>query len=268
MKLIEGVNNFDVFYRAYAEVMASPLSKPRGQLVHDLRGVALVLDLNEPALTSFEHRNLNLTYCKQEWLWYIGANPYDDSIAEHAKMWAKLKQPDGRYFSNYGYYIFSGPFSQFDYVIEQLTNDPDSRRASIVLLERNHLFKENVDTVCTYAINFAIVQGRFNMAVHMRSNDVVFGLTNDAFCFSQLAEFVYQCLKSEFPYLVKGEYVHIVDSLHVYERHFGMLERILADPKPTPISVPTPWYGEVLDLVGSYGKSGKGVYSDWLKTVD
>lgn len=268
MKLIHEPTNLLTFYSAYQAVMASPESRPRGDLVRDLRGAVLVFDLEESLLTSFEHRNLNLNYCKQEWLWYLGANPYDDSIAEHAKMWAKLQQPDGRYFSNYGHYIFGGRSSQFAYAVHQLEADPDSRRACIVLLDRDHLFFENVDTVCTYAINFAIVRGFFNMNVHMRSNDVVFGLTNDAFCFSQLAEFVYQRLLYTYPHLKRGRYVHIADSLHVYARHFGMLERIIEDPSGPPISVLRPTLNEVRKLVSSRGKEGEGPYCEWLKTVD
>ncbi|HRU10621.1 MAG TPA: thymidylate synthase [Thermoanaerobaculia bacterium] len=268
MRLVRTPFNRDTFYEAYQAVMLAHESRPRGQLVRDLRGVCLVFDLDQPLLTSFEDRKLNLNYCKREWLWYLGADPYDDSIVEHAKMWAKLKQPDGRYLSNYGQYVFGGRSSQFAYAVHQLRVDPDSRRASIVLLDRDHLFFENVDTVCTYAINFAIVRGRFNMTVHMRSNDVVFGLTNDAFCFSQIAEFAYQKLLQWHPNLLRGEYVHIADSLHVYERHFEMLERILESPKWSPIDVPRPTLAEVRKLISSRGQEGEGVYCDWLKTVD
>lgn len=267
MKVISGDSNLDTFREAYSAVMSSPESSPRGQLVRDLRGVALVFDLNEPLLTTFGPRNLNLNYCKREWLWYLGADPYDDSIAEHAAMWSKLQQPDGRYFSNYGHYVFGGKSSQFAYVVHQLRTDPDSRRACIVLLDRDHLFFNNVDTVCTYAINFAIVQGRFNMTVHMRSNDVVFGLTNDAFCFSQIAEFVFQKLVTRYPWLLRGTYTHIADSLHVYERHFRMLGEIGNDPQIYKINVPRPTLAEVRKLVSSRGREGEGAYCDWLKTV-
>lgn len=268
MRLIKGNSNRATFYQAYQVVLAAPQSAPRGQLVRDLRGAVLMFDLNEPLLTSFEHRKLNLNYCKREWLWYLGADPYDDSIVEHAKMWAKLKQPDGRYFSNYGYYIFGGSSSQFAYALHQLETDPDSRRASIVLLDRDHLFFENVDTVCTYAINFAIVRGCLNMIVHMRSNDIVFGLTNDAFCFSQIAEFMFRKLLQKYPTLSRGTYAHVVDSLHVYERHFEMLHQIVREPNWTSIDVPRPTLQEVQSLINSRGKSGEGAYCEWLKTID
>lgn len=270
MNLINGRGfNWQTFYYAYQAVMDSPESSPRGQLVRDLRGATLIFDLNDSLLTSFVDRKLNLTYCKREWLWYIGADPYDDSIQQYAQMWAKLKQPDGRYFSNYGHYIFGGHPSQFDYVVDQLTTDRDSRRASMVLLERDHLFKENVDTVCTYAINFAIVQGRFNMTVHMRSNDVVFGLTNDAFAFWQLAEFVFVRLLRVHPDLIRGSYTHIADSLHVYERHFDMLDRILRHPVMDTIEVPRPSYDEVMFLTHKHPRKDLDApYIRWLTAVD
>ena len=268
MRIISSRTNLSTFLEAYSAVMSSPESSPRGQLVRDLRGAVLVFDLNDHLLTTFRPRNLNLNYCKREWLWYLGADPYDNSIAQHASMWAKLQQPDGRYFSNYGHYVFGGRSSQFAYAVHQLRVDPDSRRACIVLLDRDHLFFENVDTVCTYAINFAIVQGQFNMTVHMRSNDVVFGLTNDAFCFSQIAEFAYRKLLPTYPHLVRGTYTHIADSLHVYERHFKMLEAIESDPQIYELQVPRPTLSEVRSLINSRGRFGEGKYCDWLTTLD
>lgn len=163
----------------------------------------------------------------------MGGDRFDTSIEQHATAWKKLRDTDGGFNSNYGQYIFRGLLrgsdhgSQFDWVVDELKRDPDSRRACIVLLNRHHLRQDNVDVVCTYAMSFRIRQNRLNMSVSMRSNDVIFGMTNDVFCFSMLHEMLLVFLQSHYPDLRLGEYTHKVDSLHVYQRHFGMLQELV-----------------------------------------
>lgn len=263
----------------YRWVLAGREKSPRGQRILEIRDLAVSFAADQPPLTSFEARNLNLAYAKQEWLWYLRADPYDASIMQHAKMWQKLQQPDGMFYSNYGQYIF-GPVpqtSQFQYVVDTLVMDPHSRRASMTLLKREHLYHDNSDVVCTYAINFSIdtllsgVQ-MLDMTVMMRSNDVVFGFTNDAFCFWNLMEFVYQCVKLHIPTLLRGTYTHFTNSMHVYERHFDMVKRIVSEGLGGYwlIEVPTPTVEEVWALVHGRGnlEASSGKYTDWLKAIE
>lgn len=270
MKVIQSINNHDAILQMYRACLNGTEIEVRGSKVRNVHNMMVMFDTMNPVLTDFVHRKLNLNYCKREWLWYLGADKFDDSIAEHAKAWAKLKQPDGSYYSNYGQYMFGrdDTMSQFEYVVKTLRHDPNSRRASMVLLSREHLFEENADVVCTYAINFTINFGYLDMTVMMRSNDVVYGFTNDAFCFHQLFEFVYQLLSRHIEGLGRGNYTHFTNSMHVYERHFKMLQDILNDPRTLRIGVPKPTPQEVADLYTSRGKGGSGEYTTWLKTLD
>jgi thymidylate synthase len=184
-------------------------------------------------------------------------------------MWAKIRQPDGSYFSNYGQYIFGehiGGISQFEFVVRTLADDVHSRRASIVLLKHNHLFADNRDIVCTYAINFAIEGTALHMTVMMRSNDAVYGFTNDSFCFWNLHRFVHACLLAHYRNLRLGQYVHIANSMHVYARHYAMVEQILTDGLDgfEEVRVPDVTADEVAQLITSHGKRGEGPYCDWL----
>jgi thymidylate synthase len=275
MRLIQNQNNLASVLAMYQACLQAPESAPRGQKVRNVANMAVVFDATQPVLTTFAHRKLNLNYCKREWLWYLGADPKDDSIAEHATAWKKLQQPDGSYYSNYGQYMFGfreegrdDPPSQFEYVVQQLRKDPDTRRACMILLQRDHLFDANTDTVCTYAIHFAIYGGSLDMTVMMRSNDVVWGFTNDAFCFQQLYEFVYQLVALKVPGLQRGQYTHMANSMHVYERHYEMLAKIVRDPRIERVHVPKPTPQDVSDLYKSRGKGGSGEYCEWLKAVD
>lgn len=270
MQLIQGLNNVDTMLRMYGVVYTGDEVTIRDQKVRNVHNMALIFDPSQPVITSFDARKFNLDYAKREWLWYLGADRFDSSIEQYATMWKKLKQPDGSYYSNYGQYIFATRddrrLSQFRYVCETLLMDRNSRRASMVLLQPDHLFHENVDTVCTYAINFTIERNCLNMTVMMRSNDVVFGFTNDAFCFWNLYMMVHAWLSERIAGLGIGTYTHFTNSMHVYERHFDMLREIIgtAERGHTPISVPWPTYDDVDTIVDSRGKVLTGDYGAWL----
>ena len=197
-------------------------------------------------MSSFYARNLNINYCKREFEWYLGADRYDQSICEHATMWKKLKDVDGGFNSNYGQYLFKengNDMTQFRWVISELIRDPQSRRAVMTLLHPGHLRNDNPDVVCTYAMSFRIRKNKLNMSVSMRSNDAIFGTTNDVFCFSMIHEMVFTHLVwSGYhpPGLELGTYTHKVDSLHVYERHYDMLELLVQDGERGYYNVPIP----------------------------
>lgn len=224
MFIINAIDNAHAFLHLYRKLKLGYPIETRGAKCLNLHNCILALHAWESVFTDFVDRKPNLNYAKKEWLWYLGADKFDQSIEQHATMWKKLRQPDGSYFSNYGQYMFHG---QFDYVVETLRKDPDSRRACMTLLQKDHLFEDNIDTVCTYAIHFTIHDNLLHMTVMMRSNDAIFGLTNDAFCFQQLMLFVCAKLKSTYPLLDVGQYLHMANSMHVYERHFEMVDNII-----------------------------------------
>lgn len=177
--------------------------------------------------TSFECRKFNLDYVKREFLWYLKGDKFDTSIADYAKMWGNLINRDGSINSNYGQYIFRDvPVSQFDNVVNQLQKDKDSRRASIVILSKDHLLSDTNDVPCTYSLNFRIRDNFLNMSVRMRSQDSVYGMANDAPAFSFTHELVLNALREFYPDLQYGIYHHSADSFHVYERHYEMIEKI------------------------------------------
>jgi thymidylate synthase len=76
----------------------------------------------------------------------------------------------------------------------------------------------------------------------MRSNDVVWGVPYDLFFFTMLQEYLATCLGVRV-----GEYIHFASSMHLYERHFSLAERILStesvecapmDPMTDPEALP------------------------------
>jgi thymidylate synthase len=186
---------------------------------------------------SFKDRKLSIDYIKKEFLWYLKGDKHDVSIAEHAKMWKELINEDMTINSNYGQYLF-GTTHQFENVVKILQKDKDSRRASIVILNKDHLLSNTKDVPCTYALNFRIRDNVLKMTVHMRSQDAIFGMGNDAPAFSFIHEMMYNILKLDYPDLTYGWYFHFADSFHIYSRHYEMTQAIIDGSEYVPVDCP------------------------------
>lgn len=113
---------------------------------------------------------------------------------------------------------------QVDEVIRILRHDQNSRRAVISLFDPSRDFADTKDVPCNNWLQFTIRDGRLNVAVVMRSNDLMWGFTGiNAFEWSVLHEFMANWLSVEV-----GEQAFFVGSSHIYERHFERAKRILA----------------------------------------
>jgi hypothetical protein len=113
-------------------------------------------------------------------------------------------------------------WNQWEYVKEELKNDPDSRRAVIHICLPQDSIEAKKDVPCTNTLQFFIRDKKLMLVVNMRSTDLIFGLGNDVPAFTFMQEMMAFELGVEL-----GPYVHVSNSLHVYERHFGMCEEIL-----------------------------------------
>lgn len=209
---------------------------PRGHLVKEIENYGYTLP-PYVRFASFLNRRLNIQYIKKEFLWYLRGDKYDISIVEHAKIWKDMINEDGSIYSNYGQYIFD-EINQFDNVVNTLKNDKESRRASIIILSKEHLMKGEMDFPCTYSINFRIREDKLNMTVRMRSQDAIYGLGNDAPCFSFIHEMMFNALLPFYQKLQYGDYHHSADSFHIYEKHFPMLKHIVKDDLYINIEIP------------------------------
>lgn len=228
---------------------------PRGQKILEIENGSLDLSPLYPCM-SFQDRGLKLDYAKKEWIWKLSGDRFDTSISEHAGAWANLKDVDGGHNSNYGQYFF-GQQNGIDWVVKELIRDKDSRRAVIPLLNSDHLRTNNPDHVCTESISFRIRDDMLNMSVNMRSNDFIWGFTNDAITFSCLYRLVYALVRPFYPDLAVGVYHHKADSLHIYERHWKMARQIATNgmEKFFQVDIPMiPEYEEAMLLIATQGK--------------
>ena len=183
---------------------------------------------------NFAGRNFNLNYLKREMAWYIKADPYDLSIAEHAAQWGKIVA-NGKLNSNYGSYWF-GKYGVRN-IVKLLQKDPMSRRAVIPMYgtDVDHMDDDAKDVPCTIAIEFRLRNGRLNARAIMRSQDILWGMANDLPTFSFLQEIIAVLLNAEI-----GQLTISVGSFHVYESRMAMFKDILTKDQHTPVADPPP----------------------------
>jgi len=169
----------------------------------------------------------NDDYIDAEIEWYdsqstnINDIPYGN---EPPKAWQYSANEHGEINSNYGHLIWSEKYyNQFEHVINELEENPDSRRASMIYT-RPSIWKEynengKNDFICTNSVTYYDRDSKLHAVVQMRSNDVIFGYRNDyawqSYVLHQLAWELH---------MDAGDIHWQVQNLHVYERHFDLVK--------------------------------------------
>jgi len=95
--------------------------------------------------------------------------------------------------------------------VNLLKQNPKTRQAAISIYDGKEHNNYELDTPCTYAIQFTIVNDKLNMCVTMRSNDLWYGFCNDQYCFSRLQLMIADRLEIRL-----GTYYHFAHNLHLY----------------------------------------------------
>jgi thymidylate synthase len=190
----------------------------RGRIVNGTKAIyncGFYIQKPQDNLISTSWRKFNPSYAEYEWQWYLSGNRNADDISKRAPIWKLMQDENGNVNSNYGYQWNRN--GQLDNIINELKNNPDSRRAVITIYDGKEHHLHAKDTPCTLTISFFIVDNYLEMSVNMRSNDLVYGFCNDQYCFSELQKLVAQRLN-----IKVGGYYHFVVNMHIYERHYSM----------------------------------------------
>lgn len=263
MKTYESLHQ--AYLGTLADVYDNPdyVSAPRDQKTREklFYSFKITNPVNEAIVTWDGERNKIINaYTKKECdLYNSGSNSVKD-FGEASKFWFKLSNPDGTINSAYGHLIkfkksHGNPiyelFSELQgmnseavstflsqnavnamrtpwaWCLDALKSDKDTRQAVLRFSLPEHFYKGNKDMVCTLSGTFLIREDKLNFGVHMRSNDLTLGLVYDLSWFIGLMDDMVSELKETYPNLTKGEYVHTVDSLHIYDRDEDKILKML-----------------------------------------
>lgn len=241
---------FESFEEAYPALLKALLTEgddvsPRGQLTKELNPVGITIKNPRKRVISHPLRKGNYGFMIGEAIWIMSQTNLLESISHYNKNWENFTDDGFTLNGAYGDRIFKYQscilnkdengnetyvpvlVDQFEAAYQQLKKDPDTRQATIILFNPAMDYIQTKDKPCTNLMRFMIRNGKLNMTVFMRSNDVIFGFWGDIFNFTIIQELMAGRLGVEV-----GKYTHIADSFHIYEQHFQMAQDIIDNPHP------------------------------------
>lgn len=236
MIVIEGNTFAEVYKEALNKILNEPQyeSNPRDLKVRELSNMTLVI--KDPTQCLYENsiRSSQYKYIAAELLYYFSGRNDVDFISKYASFWKQIANEDGTVNSAYGNLIFARTnkygFSQWYWAIKSLIEDKDTRQALMNFNQPDYQYDGNKDFICTLNGLFQIRDNKLNFTVNMRSNDAILGTPTDIAFFCLLQQQALKLLQEYYPELELGTYTHIVNSFHIYERHFDLVSDMLEHP--------------------------------------
>lgn len=180
----------------------------------------------------------NTEYINREIEWYLAGSTNINDIygpeREPPAAWKYAANAHGEINSNYGHLITAEKYyNQFDNVVSELLQNPDTRRACMVY-NRPSIWAEynengKSDFICTNAVTYYVRNGELQAVVQMRSNDVVFGYKNDYAWQRYVMKIICERMNGSPDRMFEediqpGFLTWQVQNLHVYERHFDLVK--------------------------------------------
>ncbi len=144
-------------------------------------------------------------FCRELLAYFKGSLNVNEGLAQASSIWKTLANENNEIASNYGYYVFhqrvpeANNITQYEWVIQNLEKNLDSRKAFININQPKHKIAENKDFPCTIGIQFFVKKNHLCCVVSSRSTDIYTGLPYDMGFFSFLTELVYKDLKERLP---------------------------------------------------------------------
>lgn len=172
---------------------------------------------------------VNEDYVRRELNWYLSGSLNVNDIEEPIPaIWKAVADNKGFINSNYGWCINSSANgSQYRNVVSTLRKDINSRQAIFIYtrptMHTDASTNSRRDFMCTNTVQAIVRDKQLNLIVNMRSNDAVFGYKNDLAWHKYVMHTLVRALRESYE-IYEGRIYWQTGSLHVYERHFGLID--------------------------------------------
>ena len=193
----------------------------------------------------------NEDWVRRELNWFVsGSNNLKDMEPPIPGAFQACAGEDGSVNSAYGHILFGcNPRNDPDPELPEFTvgehlahrafkalrDNPATRHGVIIVSDRNvhglHHKNGRNDFICTNALNFMVEDGtnKLHLIVQMRSMDAVWGYRADYSMWDHLMDNMVTSLERHHEGITRGDIIFQVANLHVYPRHFNLLERAYQD---------------------------------------
>ena len=179
---------------------------PREMCTVDCDSVTIFLKNPMRAVPVGIGRGVNLKIGAAETALFIAGVSYPRLLTSITPNFNEFIEFD-RLFGAYGPRVYP----QYLNLISAFNRDPHTRQAGVAIARPDDITVPTRDTPCTLDVRYAIRDGKLDCNVVMRSNDVIWGLTYDAWVFTAA-----QCALAYALGVDVGTYSHHAISLHIY----------------------------------------------------
>lgn len=191
------------------------------------------LEQNFPLLTT---KKLHLRSIIHELLWFLKGDTNIAYLKENGvRIWDEWADEDGNLGPVYGSQWRSWPTSdgktidQITNVIEQIKNNPDSRRLIVNAWNVGELDKMALPP-CHAFFQFYVADGRLSCQLYQRSADIFLGVPFNIASYALLTMMVAQVCD-----LKSGDFVHTLGDAHLYSNHLEQAKlQLQRSPRPRP----------------------------------
>ena len=200
-----------------------------------------------PLLTT---KKLHLKSIIYELLWVLKGDTNVKYLQDNGvRIWNEWADSDGSLGHIYGYQWRSWPdykgghIDQIKQVVEQIKNNPDSRR--IIVNAWNVADIENMNLPpCHMFFQFYVANGRLSMQMYQRSADTFLGVPFNIASYALLLQMMAQVTG-----LRAGDFVHTLGDAHIYKNHLEQVKLQLSrTPRPLPVMTLNPEVKSIFDF--------------------
>ncbi len=186
-----------------------------------------------PAVTTKKIHFKSIIY---ELLWFLQGETNVRSLQENGvTIWDEWADDKGDLGPVYGSQWRSWPtpdgqsIDQISQLIDQIKNDPDSRRLIVSAWNVGELDKMAL-APCHAFFQFYVANGKLSCQLYQRSADIFLGVPFNISSYALLTMMIAQVTG-----LQLGEFVHTLGDAHIYINHFDQVEtQLQRDPLPLP----------------------------------
>jgi len=158
---------------------------------------------------------------------------------------------DGAKINNREYYRDKGGFDQIASIIDDLRNNPSSRRLLLTAFDPSTV-DQCVLPPCHYAAQFIIRDGFLDCVLNQRSCDMILGCPVNVASYAILTRIMCHYGSTNHCKLSPGNLVHFIGHCHVYDNHIDTFKKNerkgLVEPPPTLLLVDIPESFEDLQI--------------------
>ena len=186
-----------------------------------------------PMLTT---KKLHLKSIIYELLWFLRGDTNVHYLQEHGvRIWNEWADPDGSLGHIYGYQWRSWPdyngghIDQITQVVDQIKNNPDSRRMIVSAWNVADIDNMNLPP-CHILFQFYVADGRLSCQLYQRSADTFLGVPFNIASYSLLTMMMAQVCG-----LRPGDFVYTTGDTHIYLNHIEQVKlQLTRTPRPLP----------------------------------